>query len=209
MPQMFMSLHRHSLALDDKFTTPSHHQAVWVESGSLDISGNSVSAGEGHHAAPHDIISATTSTKFIRFDVNETEDNANVSGQSELILRSKLTLGDGPVFMRLDQVTFPANACAYRHVHPGPGIRYLTCGALEIKSDSHTEMMHPEQAWFEDTDSPVQATSQNADTTAFVRAMVLPLEYEGKKTIKLLNSEDFSKPALQTYERFFEARIAI
>lgn len=206
---MFMSLHRYSFAQGDQLTTPNHHQAIWVESGSLDISGNAVSAGDGHYAAPNDIISATASTNFIRFDINETESRTDVSGQSEMILRSKLTLGTGPVFMRLDQVTFPANACAYRHVHPGPGIRYLTCGALEIKSDSHTEMMKPGQAWFEDTNSPVKATSQEQETTAFVRAMVLPLEYEGMKTIKLLNPEDFNKPALQTYKRFFETRIAI
>lgn len=209
MTKLFMSLYRHSFMRHDRFETPACHQAIWVESGSVDISGSAVSEGEGHYVAPNDIISATKTSKFIHFEIAASESSVAAPGSPELVLRDELMLAPGPVFLRLDQVTFPANARAYRHIHPGPGIRYLTCGALEIKSDTHTEIMQPGQAWFEEANSPVQATAQNIDTSAFVRAMILPLAYEGKPTIKLLNPDDRQKPALQTNKRFFDQRIAL
>jgi len=209
MTKLFMSLYRHTFTLHDRFETPDCHQAIWVESGSVDVSGSAVFAGEGHYVAPNDFISATKSSKFIRFEIAGSESSSAAPRPWEMVLRGELKLEPGPVFMRLDQVTFPAKARAYRHIHPGPGIRYLTCGALEIKSDTHTDIMQPGQAWFEDANSPVQATAQDKDTSAFVRAMVLPLAYEGKPTIKLLNADDLQKPALQTNKRFFDQRITL
>lgn len=209
MTKLFMSLYRHSFALHDRFEAPDCHQAIWVESGSLEISGSAIFAGEGHYVAPKDIITVTKSSKFIRFEIAGSGSRAAAPGPSEMVLRGELMLDTGPIFLRLDQVTFPAKARAYRHVHPGPGIRYLACGALEIKSDTHTEIMQPGQAWFEDANSPVQATAQDMDTSAFVRAMVLPRAYEGKPTIKLLNPKDLQKPALQTNKRFFDQPITL
>ncbi|WP_306257725.1 cupin domain-containing protein [Pararhizobium sp. IMCC21322] len=209
MTKLFMSLYRHSFTPHDRFETPDCHQAIWVDSGSVDVSGHAVSAGEGHYVAPNDIISATKSSKFIRLEIAASESSSAAPGPSEMVLRSELMLDTGPVFLRLDQVTFPAKARAYRHIHPGPGIRYLISGALEIKSDTHTDIMQPGQAWFEDANSPVQATAQDMDTSAFVRAMVLPLAYEGKPTIKRLNADDLQKPALQTNKRFFDQRIIL
>ncbi|MEH6726957.1 MAG: hypothetical protein V7703_12420, partial [Hyphomicrobiales bacterium] len=80
---------------------------------------------------------------------------------------------------------------------------------LQLKSEHNTEIMQPGQAWFEDANSPAQATAQAADTTAFIRAMILPVQFEGKPTFKLLNPEDMDKPALQTNKRFFDQRIEL
>lgn len=109
--------------------------------------------------------------------------------------------------MRMDQVSFPIGARAYRHVHPGPGIRYLTEGELAVQSDHGTEQMETGKAWFEDANSPVRATASQLQSTAFVRTMVLPIEYLGKPTITYLNSEDDDKPRLQTNTRFFDQPI--
>lgn len=59
-------------------------------------------------------------------------------------------------------------------------------------------------AWFEASNSPVRATASDKEPTAFVRAMVLPLEFLGKPTITYLNAEDDDKPRLQTNTRYFD-----
>lgn len=209
MSKLSMFLYRHSFAPHDQMETPQGHQAIWVEHGSLSIGEQTISAGEGTYVARNETISTTISTKFLRFEIAISSNTADLPGLAELILAGRISLHSGPAIMRLDQVTFPANARAYWHMHPGPGIRYLTCGALEIKSEDHTDIKQPGQAWFEDTNTPAQATSQNAETTAFVRAIILPPQYEGKPTIKLLNPEDEAKPALQTNKRFFDKRIEL
>ena len=114
---------------------------------------------------------------------------------------------EGKVFLRLDQINFPPGACAYRHIHPGAGIRYLTCGELEIQSDHGSESMAAGSAWFEDANSPVKAVASQTEPTAFVRAMVLPVEYFGKPTINYLDRADDNKPKLQTNTRFFDQPI--
>ena len=40
----------------------------------------------------------------------------------------------GQWVMRCDRVDFPPGAIAYRHVHPGPGIRRLLHGELRIEA---------------------------------------------------------------------------
>ncbi len=209
MAKLFISLFRCSLAPHDQLESPKCHQAVWVERGSLAIGERVISAGEGNYVAPDESISATTPVTFIRFEIGESDTSSNDPEQSELVLSQELSLDASPAILRLDRVTFPARARAYWHMHPGPGIRYLTCGALELKSEHHTEIMQPGQAWFEDANSPAQATAQEADTTAFIRVMILPVQFEGKPTFKLLNPEDRDKPALQTNKRFFDQRFEL
>jgi len=209
MAKRFISLFRCSLAPHDQVQSEKFHQAVWVERGSLAIGQRLISAGEGTYVAPDERISASTPATFIRFVIGDKDTGSDRPGQSKLLLSNELSLDTSPAILRLDQVTFPAGARAYWHMHPGPGIRYLTCGALQLKSEHHTEIMQPGQAWFEDANSPAQATAQDADTTAFIRAMILPVEFEGKPTFKLLNPEDRDKPALQTNKRFFDQRIEV
>ena len=42
--------------------------------------------------------------------------------------------GPGEWILRCDRVDFPPGGVAYRHVHPGPGIRRLLFGELTIES---------------------------------------------------------------------------
>lgn len=207
MAKRFISLFRCSLAPHDQVQSGKCHQAIWVERGSLAIGARVIPAGEGFYVAPDERISASTSATIIRFVIGDTDTGSDSPEQSEMVLSKELSLDTSPAILRLDQVTFPARARAYWHMHPGPGIRYLTCGALQLKSEHNTEIMQPGKAWFEDANSPAQATAQDADTTAFIRAMILPVQFEGKPTFKLLNPEDMDKPALQTNKRFFDQRI--
>lgn len=107
-----------------------------------------------------------------------------------------------PCLLRLDEVAFPPGAQAYRHVHPGPGFRHLRWGALHLDADDHEFDATPGFTWFEAANSPVRATaSSDATETRFVRCMILPVDYEGKPTIQILDPRDADRPKKQVTYR--------
>jgi quercetin dioxygenase-like cupin family protein len=105
---------------------------------------------------------------------------------------------DGEWISRLDRVDFPPGGIAYRHVHPGPGIRFLLHGTLTIdRGDGDLRTYGTGEAWFEGADDPVLATASATDDTAFVRVLLLPSEWAGKRTIRYVDPADEDKPRLQ------------
>lgn len=120
------------------------------------------------------------------------------------ICAAEVALPEGPAVLRLDEVAFPNGAIAYRHIHPGPGIRTLVQGGLRLISDHETFTVTPGQAWFEDANSPVRAENTQAGTSRFVRAMILPVALLGKPSIQILAPEDQSKPRLQVTHRHID-----
>jgi hypothetical protein len=109
--------------------------------------------------------------------------------------------------VRCDRVDFPTGAIAYLHQHPGPGIRCTIFGAIQIDTRGHSAVHRPFSAWFETGPDPVYAPSSETEPSAFVRVMFLPREWEGKRTIRYLNPEDFDKPHLQTARIYFDRHI--
>jgi hypothetical protein len=105
---------------------------------------------------------------------------------------------------RCDRVDFPKGGIAYTHTHPGPGIRYLLHGELQITSEGRTAAYGPGAAWFESGPDPVLAEASLHQETAFVRVLVLPAEWAGKRTIRYVNPEDEDKPKLQRATVFFD-----
>jgi quercetin dioxygenase-like cupin family protein len=100
--------------------------------------------------------------------------------------------------LRCDRVDFPPGGIAYRHVHPGPGVRRILHGALTIERDEgdpHTYRVG--DSWHEGADDPVLATASTTEETAFVRVMVLPAEWAGHRTIRYLDPADEGRPRLQ------------
>ncbi|HXF98562.1 MAG TPA: cupin domain-containing protein [Gaiellaceae bacterium] len=97
---------------------------------------------------------------------------------------------------RLDRVDFPPGGVAYRHVHPGPGIRYLASGELTLEREGGARAYRAGEAWFEDADDPVTATA-GPEGAAFLRLLLLPAEWAGKRTIRYLDPADEAKPKLQ------------
>ncbi len=99
---------------------------------------------------------------------------------------------------RLDRVDFPPGGVAHRHVHPGPGIRYLLHGELTIdRADGGAQTYRAGEAWFEGAEDPVLATASTTEDTAFVRVLLLPAEWAGQRTIRYVDPADEDKPRLQ------------
>jgi quercetin dioxygenase-like cupin family protein len=116
---------------------------------------------------------------------------------ADALLAAEVDLGEGWI-ARLDRIDFPPGGIAYRHVHPGPGIRFLLHGELTIDrggGDLHTYKAR--EAWFEGADDAVLATASTAEDTAFVRVLLLPAEWAGKRTIRYVDPADEDKPRLQ------------
>ncbi len=99
--------------------------------------------------------------------------------------------------MRCDRVDFPPGGVAYRHTHPGPGIRYLVAGALTIDRAGSSRTYRAGEAWFEDAEDAVLATASATEESAFVRVLLLPREWAGRRTIRYVDPGDEAKPKLQ------------
>ena len=106
--------------------------------------------------------------------------------------------------MRRDQVEFGPGGIAYRHTHPGPGIRYLMYGSITIDSLGEQHTHGPGEPWFERGPDPVLATTAADEPSAFVRVMLLPVEYAGKRTITYVDPADAEKPKTQKATIFEE-----
>jgi quercetin dioxygenase-like cupin family protein len=111
--------------------------------------------------------------------------------------------------LRLDRVDFPPGGVAYRHTHPGPGIRYLLFGSIRIESGGETHEYGPGEPWFESGPEPVYAAASETEESAFVRAMLLPEEWRGKRTIRYVDPADEEKPKLQRATVFSEQPVAL
>jgi hypothetical protein len=111
--------------------------------------------------------------------------------------------------LRCDRVDFPPGGIAYRHTHPGPGIRCLLHGSILIDSGGETHAYHPLEPWFEAGAEPVLAVASEDEETAFVRAMLVPREWAGKRTIRYVDPADEDKPKLQRATVFFDEPIEL
>jgi quercetin dioxygenase-like cupin family protein len=106
--------------------------------------------------------------------------------------------------LRCDRVDFPPGGIAYRHTHPGPGIRFLLHGSIRIESGGEAHVYQQFEPWFEAGPEPVLAVASEAEETAFVRAMLVPREWAGRRTIRYVDPADEDKPKLQRATVFFD-----
>jgi quercetin dioxygenase-like cupin family protein len=105
--------------------------------------------------------------------------------------------GPGEWVVRCDRIDFPPGGIAYRHVHPGPGIRRILHGELTIDRNGEAHTYRAGESWLEEADDPVLATASPTEDTAFVRVMLLPAEWAGRRTISHLDPADDERPKLQ------------
>jgi quercetin dioxygenase-like cupin family protein len=111
--------------------------------------------------------------------------------------------------MRCDRIDFPPGGVAYRHTHPGPGIRRLLFGSLRVETAGGSHTYGPGGAWFESGPDPVYAAASDSEPSAFVRVMLVPREWEGKRTIRYVDPADEEKPKLQRATIFFDRAIEL
>jgi quercetin dioxygenase-like cupin family protein len=112
-----------------------------------------------------------------------------------------------PWLMRCDLIEFPPGGVAYRHTHPGPGIRCLLEGSIRIEAGGESHTYGPFEPWFEAGPEPVLAVASATDETAFVRVMLLPREWAGKRTIRYVDPADEDRPKVQRATVFFDEPI--
>jgi quercetin dioxygenase-like cupin family protein len=110
--------------------------------------------------------------------------------------------------VRCDRIDFPPGGIAYTHTHPGPGIRYLLAGELEVETEGHARFYGSGGAWFESGPEPVVARASAHLATSFVRVLVLPAEWAGKRTIRYVERVDELAPK-QTASILLEHAIAL
>jgi quercetin dioxygenase-like cupin family protein len=131
-------------------------------------------------------------------------------GGSGALLTHEVSLDPAQEWLvRCDRVDFPPGGVAYLHTHPGPGIRYLLGGSLEVHTAGQSVVYEPGRAWFESGPEPVLALASKEQETAFVRVLLLPREWEGRRTIRYLDLADEAKPKLQRATVFVERAIAL
>jgi quercetin dioxygenase-like cupin family protein len=129
-------------------------------------------------------------------------------GPSAALLVREVELDPGtPWLMRCDRVEFQPGGVAHRHVHPGPGIRYLLYGQITIDSEGRVDTYGPCEAWFERGPDPVLATTSPSEPSAFARVLLLPAAYAGQRTIRYVDPADADKPRTQKATVFCEAPV--
>ena len=128
---------------------------------------------------------------------------ARVDGRAlvwELLERPR----EGEWLLRCDRVDFPPGGVAYLHTHPGPGLRVLIKGRIRIDTEGTSREYGPWQSWYETGPEPVFAAASETEETAFVRVLLLPREWEGKRTIRYVDPADDEKPKLQRARTYLE-----
>jgi quercetin dioxygenase-like cupin family protein len=136
-------------------------------------------------------------------------ESADAEPPAAALLSAEVTLGaQTPWLMRVDRVDFPPGAEARTHTHPGPGIRCLVAGELRVETGGESHTYGPFEAWFESGPDPVYAIASSSEDTAFVRVMLLPAEWAGRRTIRYVDPADTELPAKQRATIFFEQPLA-
>lgn len=202
MPDFFLSLFRESAQQDECVEAKGVFSALWPVSGSPIVEGNAHTdpGGATFLQGRCNVRAAGAPASWLRFVLSRTCPDG-----SEALLVAPITVDQDLALFRLDTVTFPAGANAWRHVHPGPGIRHLLQGELSLEADDHTAVMTAGDSWFEAANSPVQATASPAfPKSGFVRCMVLPVSYQDAPSIQILNETDMAKPRLQVTHRHLD-----
>ena len=122
------------------------------------------------------------------------------------LLSAPVALDDATEWlMRCDRVDFEPGGVAPRHRHRGGGIRCLLRGRLEVTvADGAPHVVRPGECWFESGREPVLATTAADEPSAFVRVMLLPVEWAGQRTIKYVDPADADKPKTQRATIFLE-----
>jgi len=152
---------------------------------------------------------ATEDGPRVVYDIGRDEAHfgaASVDGQAVVWEIDDRPAGDW--LIRCDRIDFPPGGVAYRHTHPGPGIRVLLKGRIRIESAGESHEYGPGEWWYESGPEPVFAAASPNEDTAFVRVMLVPSDLAGRRTIRYVDPADDEKPKLQRARIYFEEPLA-
>ena len=184
-----LALYEDLLAPRECRELPAGNRVLYVASGEASSLGpNEAWFGDGEVT----ITAGHGGATVLRFELTEwAPDTAKLAAHVELDPWAEYVV-------RCDRIDFPPGGVAYRHTHPGPGIRCLLSGALRVERlDGLTRTYTPFDAWFEGADEPVVGTASDSTETAVVRVLVLPSEWAGRAgTTRYLDPADDDKPRL-------------
>jgi quercetin dioxygenase-like cupin family protein len=156
---------------------------------------------------PHGV--ETGAGAHVVYDVERDEAHFGAARVTGRALVWKLTGPPPPdSLLRCDRVDFPPGGVAYLHTHPGPGLRVLLTGRIRIETQGASHEYGPFEWWYETGPDPVYAAASDTDDTAFVRVMVLPGAWAGRRTIAYVDPADDDKPRLQRARVYFEQALA-
>jgi hypothetical protein len=195
-----LALYEDLLAPGEKRGLPACNRVLYVASGeasSLGANDAWFGAGEAKVQAGHE------GATVLRWELTDWEpEGARLASRVELDPWADYVV-------RCDRVDFPPGAVAYRHVHPGPGIRCLLAGSMRIEAAAGTTTYGPFDAWFEGAEQPVVATASESADTAFVRVLLLPGEWKGRRTIRYLDPADEERPSRQRATVLLEEPVSL
>jgi hypothetical protein len=195
-----LALYEDLLAPGQARGLPACNRVLYVASGeasSIEANQAWFGAGEAKVQAGHE------GATVLRWELTDWEpEGARLASRVELDPWAEYVV-------RCDRVDFPPGAVAYRHVHPGPGIRCLLAGSLRIEDAGGTTTYGPFEAWFEGAEHPVVATASESADTAFVRVLLLPGEWRGRRTIRFLDPADAERPSRQRATVLLEEPVSL
>ena len=207
MPELNISLIRDTLQPGEFLHLPAPYTAIWPLSDDASYNGCRLSAQTGYLLdGTGSLNAASDRIDLVRFTAGHSP--APLAENSRVLLSETVEAPSSVMLLRLDKVSFPPGANAWRHVHPGPGFRYLIKGQLHLRADDHAKTVKAGDGWFEAANSPVMATaSSDFVETAFIRLMLLPLKFKGKPTINILSEEDRLRERRQTTTTYFDVPV--
>ncbi|MCV0427161.1 MAG: cupin domain-containing protein [Roseibium sp.] len=207
MPELNMSLVHDTLGPGEFLHLSAPYTAVWPLKVEASYNGCKLSAQTGYLLDRSGSLGAACETvDLIRFTVGQSP--VPLAERSCVLMSETVEVHSPVMLLRLDKVSFPPGASAWRHVHPGPGFRYLLKGQLRLQPDDHAKTVQAGDSWFEAENTPVKATAGNSFAeSAFIRLMLLPLKYKGKSTINVLSEEDRLRERRQTTTTYFDVPV--
>jgi quercetin dioxygenase-like cupin family protein len=108
--------------------------------------------------------------------------------------------------VRCDRIDFPVGGVAHLHTHPGPGIRYLLHGEIEIHTEGRAAAYGPGGAWFESGADPVYAVASPPRDRVRARAAARRVEGSARP---LRRPADEDKPKPQQATVFFDHPLSL
>ena len=171
---------------------PAAHRLLYVRHGAITINGLALEANAATYLGDALTLEAAAEWSQVwRWELTRPNAAVNLlSGEgtlsslrmSRVITTLDMAAGSQWLF-RLDCITSAAGRIADRHQHPGPGIRCLLEGSFNVEQAGQSVRdRKPGDAWWETGSDTVVAWGSDQMPAKFLRAMVLPVEWEGKVT---------------------------